>query len=85
MAPRLLVFVISFILAIWTSAEPIGTEFREQIESKFFAHYLKGQSGFDLQNTASFQTGSNTWKYYAQFPPRESQPTSAASRRRRPP
>ncbi len=55
---------------------PVGTEFREQIESKFFAHYLKGQSGFDLQNTASFQTGSNTWKYYAQFPPRESQPTA---------
>ena len=23
--------------------EPIGTEFREQIESKFFAHYLKGR------------------------------------------
>ena len=37
--------------------EPIGKEFREQIESKFFAHYLKGEPGFDLQDTASFQTG----------------------------
>jgi uncharacterized protein len=61
--------------------EPIGTEFREQIEAKFFAHYLKdapgsNASGFDLEDTASFQTGSNTWKRYAHFPPKESQPTS---------
>ena len=56
--------------------EPIGKEFRERIEAKFFAHYLKDASGFDLENTASFQTGSNTWKYYAHFPPKESQPTS---------
>jgi len=61
--------------------EPIGKEFRAQIEAKFFAHYLKDEpgtnpSGFDLEDTASFQTGSNTWKRYAHFPPRESQPTS---------
>jgi hypothetical protein len=55
---------------------PIGTEFRSRIEARFFAHYLKGQSGFDLDDTASFQTGSNTWKYYAHFPPRESRPTA---------
>jgi len=54
--------------------EPIGKEFRQGIEAKFFAHYLKDEPGFDLQNTASFQTGSNTWKYYAKFPPAESQP-----------
>ncbi len=56
--------------------EPIGTEFRSQIEAKFFAHYLKGEPGFDLADTASFQTGSNTWKYYAHFPPVASRPTS---------
>jgi putative CocE/NonD family hydrolase len=61
--------------------EPIGKEFRAQIEAKFFAHYLKdapgtNASGFDLEDTASFQTGSNTWKRYAHFPPKESQPTS---------
>ena len=61
--------------------EPIGKEFRAQIEAEFFAHYLKdapgtNTSGFDLENTASFQTGSNTWKRYAHFPPKESQPTS---------
>jgi len=56
--------------------EPIGKEFRAQIEAKFFAHYLKDESGFDLQDTASFQSGSNTWKRYAHFPPAESRPTS---------
>ncbi len=57
--------------------QPIGKEFRADIEAKFFAHYLKdppgtNPSGFNLQNTASFQTGSNTWKYYAHFPPHNS-------------
>jgi putative CocE/NonD family hydrolase len=60
---------------------PIGKEYRAEIEAKFFGHYLKGEpgtnaAGFDLEDTASFQTGSNTWKRYAHFPPRESQPTS---------
>jgi uncharacterized protein len=66
--------------------EPIGKEFRAQIEAKFFAHYLKDEPGatqtsparsdFDLEDTASFQTGSNRWKRYGHFPPKESQPTS---------
>jgi putative CocE/NonD family hydrolase len=61
--------------------EPIGKEFRARIEAKFFAHYLKdapgaNPSGFDLEDTASFQTGLNTWKYYSHFPPKESRPTS---------
>jgi len=60
--------------------EPIGNEFRSQIEAKFFAHYLKdapgeNKAGFDLEDTASFQTGSNTWKRYAHFPPKEAQTT----------
>jgi putative CocE/NonD family hydrolase len=61
--------------------ESIGKEFRAQIEAPFFAHYLKDDpgvngAGFDLQNAASFQTGSNTWKHYSQFPPHESQSTA---------
>ncbi len=56
--------------------ESIGNEFRTRIEAKFFARYLKDAPGFDLEDTASFQTGSNTWKYYAHFPPVESKPTS---------
>ncbi len=61
--------------------EPIGKEFRTEIEAKFFAHYLKdapgtNTSGFDLADTASFQTGSNTWQRYSHFPPATSRPTS---------
>jgi len=56
--------------------EPIGSEFRARIEAKFFAHYLKNEYGFDLEDTASFQTGSNTWQYYSHFPPKESRSTS---------
>jgi putative CocE/NonD family hydrolase len=55
--------------------EPIGREFRARIEAPFFAKYLKDQSGFDLEDTASFQTGSNVWKRYAHFPPAEAKPS----------
>ena len=56
--------------------ESIGKEFRAQIEATFFGHYLKDEPGFDLEDTVSFQTGSNTWKRYSHFPPKEAQPTS---------
>ena len=55
---------------------PIGDQFRANIEAKFFAHYLKDEPGFTLEDTASFQTGSNTWQYYSHFPPIKSEPTS---------
>jgi putative CocE/NonD family hydrolase len=61
--------------------EPIGTEYRAQIEAKFFAHYLKdapgtNTSGFDLEDTASFRTGLNSWQRYKHFPPPESENTT---------
>jgi putative CocE/NonD family hydrolase len=46
-----------------------GDEFRRQIEAPFFAHYLKDQPGFDLKDTASFQTGTNRWMRYSEWPP----------------
>ncbi len=55
--------------------ESIGNEFRSRIEAKFFGRYLKDEPGFNLEDTASFQTGSNTWKYYSHFPPVKSEPT----------
>jgi hypothetical protein len=51
--------------------KPIGKEFRRDIEAKFFAHYLKDAAGFDVENTASFRTGTNEWKRYSHFPPKE--------------
>jgi putative CocE/NonD family hydrolase len=48
-----------------------GDEFRKQIEAPFFAHYLKDQPGFDLKDTASFQTGTNRWMRYSEWPPKQ--------------
>jgi uncharacterized protein len=50
--------------------QPTGDEFREQMEAPFFAYYLKGQPGFHLQNTATFQTGTDRWMDYSQWPPK---------------
>jgi putative CocE/NonD family hydrolase len=49
--------------------EATGVEFRRDIESPFFEKYLKGNSGFDLDNTESFRTGVNRWEQYAAWPP----------------
>jgi len=56
--------------------EAVGKEFRERIEVRFFGRYLKDEPGFDLEDTASFQTGSNTWKRYSHFPPKQAEVTS---------
>jgi len=50
--------------------EPVSDEFRKQIEAPFFAYYLKDQPGFKLSNTATFQTGTDRWMYYSQWPPK---------------
>ncbi|WP_263384045.1 CocE/NonD family hydrolase [Granulicella arctica] len=47
-----------------------GDQYRKTIEAPFFEKYLKGKSGFELQNTASFRTGANTWERYAAWPPK---------------
>lgn len=50
---------------------PTTDEFRVQFEAPFFAKYLKGETGFNLEDVASFQTGSNTWRRYRHWPPAE--------------
>jgi putative CocE/NonD family hydrolase len=55
--------------------ESIGNTYRTKIEAAFFAKYLKDKPGFDLEDTASFQTGSNQWKLYPHFPPAEAKAT----------
>jgi len=50
--------------------EPTGDEFRRDIQAPFFAFYLKDQPGFSLANTATFQTGSDRWMHYDQWPPK---------------
>jgi putative CocE/NonD family hydrolase len=50
--------------------EPAGDEFRQRIEAPFFAYYLKDQPGFTLANTATFQTGTDRWMFYSEWPPK---------------
>ena len=51
--------------------QPTGDEFRNRIEAPFFAYYLKGEPGFHLVNTATFQTGTDRWMFYNQWPPKD--------------
>jgi len=48
-----------------------GDYLREKIEAPFFAHYLKGEAGFDLSDVSSFQTGTDRWMRYAAWPPKD--------------
>ncbi len=49
--------------------EPTGSEFQRDVEAPFFAHYLKDEP-VQLRNTTSFQTGTNRWMHYDQWPPK---------------
>lgn len=49
-----------------------GELYRENIEFKFFSHYLKGTE-LNLPPVNTFQTGSNTWKNYTAWPPKEAE------------
>ncbi len=44
--------------------------YREKIEAPWFAHWLKDQGKLGMTEAITFQTGSNQWKSYDQWPPR---------------
>ncbi|HSB10755.1 MAG TPA: CocE/NonD family hydrolase [Blastocatellia bacterium] len=46
-----------------------GEFYRENIELPFFNHYLKGKGDLKLPEAYVFETGSNSWKTYQQWPP----------------
>ncbi|MFO7769444.1 MAG: CocE/NonD family hydrolase [bacterium] len=45
--------------------------FLEQVEFPFFQHYLKGAPAPELAEATMFETGSNTWRTFDQWPPAE--------------
>lgn len=51
--------------------QPTGTYFRQEIQAKWFAYYLKGKGAGNFPEMTSFQTGSNEWKHYSAWPPKE--------------
>ncbi|HZF38678.1 MAG TPA: CocE/NonD family hydrolase, partial [Blastocatellia bacterium] len=46
-----------------------GAYFREKIEAPWFAYHLKGKESLSQPEAVTFQTGSNEWKTYDQWPP----------------
>ena len=45
--------------------------FREQIEKKWFAYYLKGKGDGKFAEATTFQTGSNKWQNYDSWSPKQ--------------
>src|SRR5690606_22938898 len=45
--------------------------YQREIESPFFAYHLKGDGESKLSEATMFQTGSNKWKTYAAWPPKD--------------
>ncbi|HWK02716.1 MAG TPA: CocE/NonD family hydrolase [Puia sp.] len=45
--------------------------FRKEIQARWFAWYLKGKGDGNFPEAITFQTGTNTWKSYDSWPPRE--------------
>lgn len=46
--------------------------FRKEVEFEFFNYYLKGDTELELPEAYVFETGTNVWKAYRQWPPAES-------------
>lgn len=55
-------------IRFWSETGPF---FREKIELAFFNHYLKGKPDPDLAKATVFETGSNQWRRYTAWPPKE--------------
>ena len=51
---------------------PTAPFYRENIEFKFFSHYLKG-TDLNLPPVNTFETGTNQWKTYQNWPPKEAE------------
>jgi len=48
--------------------------YQNEIETKFFNFYLKDKGEFNQAEATVFETGSNQWKNYDVWPPKNSQP-----------
>ncbi len=48
-----------------------GEHYRQKIQAPFFAHYLKGLGTFTPAEATVFESGSNTWRTFTAWPPKE--------------
>jgi putative CocE/NonD family hydrolase len=45
--------------------------FREKVQAPFFAHFLKDKGGWEVREAVTFETGTNSWQLYDEWPPRK--------------
>ena len=55
--------------------DSIATYYQKNLETKFFSHYLKGNTKADagLPEAVMYDTGNKEWKEFAAFPPKNAQ------------
>jgi hypothetical protein len=64
----------------WTSfssyqfGADLNKYYQDEIETKFFNYYLKDKGSFDQPEATVFETGSNLWRKYDVWPPKNSLP-----------
>ena len=59
----------------YTFGGNLNQYYQQEIETKFFNYYLKDKDTFDIAEATVFETGTNKWKSYAQWPPAASKNT----------
>ena len=50
---------------------PTGEYYRQKIEAPFFAYYLKDEGTLKQPEATVFEAGSNQWRTFSSWPPRE--------------
>jgi hypothetical protein len=53
-----------------------GEYYREKVEFPFFLYHLKEKGELNLPEALVFETGSNQWRFYDQWPPKNTQEKS---------
>lgn len=53
---------------------PTAEYYREKIEFPFFEYHLKGTKNPKLPEAMMFETGTNVWREYAEWPPKDVKP-----------
>jgi putative CocE/NonD family hydrolase len=48
-----------------------GTYFRQKVQAAWFAYWLKDKGQLPLKEAMTFETGTNQWKQYDEWPPRQ--------------
>jgi uncharacterized protein len=60
---------------VWFSGKQ-SVFYREKIEFPFFEHHLKGTPDPELPEAYVFETGTNQWKRYDAWPPKQAKPAA---------